>query len=91
MHVLSHPVDQSGPAANQMRTGGNFERRRRFKMENRLLGEGSSGCDGIESQFNVVQTRSACGDVHRLCAKSADVQEDAELMKQLQTQFPDRF
>jgi hypothetical protein len=26
-----------------------------------------------------------------LCAESADVQEDAELMKQLQTQFPDRF
>ena len=30
----------------------------------------------------------ACGDVHRLCA---DVKEDTELMKQLQTQFPDRF
>jgi hypothetical protein len=30
----------------------------------------------------------ACGDVHHLCS---DVQEDVELVKRLQTQFPDRF
>jgi hypothetical protein len=41
-------IKVGGPAASQ-RTGGNLERRWRFEMENRLLGEGSSRCDGVKS------------------------------------------